>query len=191
MPVGDGVNLSQYGSVSISGGSSALNLHMQGKVGLKASDVALPIKKGDFYAYLDPLLLVQVESHDETTCTFQGWVDPMCLTSYCPPDRPGEVKIFTPLTAERYRYLWFHDSTLELGDDFASTAGPGAIYLERSTSRLLFLGPTRSEGRKVEVFADWDVLEGGFWISSDRFTLFRQGSQVGWNNSSSRFDLIG
>lgn len=181
--------------ITLAGGGSAIVYRVQETPGLRASEVTTPIKQGDFYAYLGPVMLVQVESFEGDSCTFYGWAEPGCNLDYLPPEvEAGRVALHVILSPSLYRYLWYREK-FYISDKCKEEAGPGAVYIERATGRLVFLSPTPLGGRggdglEIEVLADWDVSKDGVWIDQDRFMLFRKGSRVGWASPSTRFDLI-
>lgn len=126
-------------------------------------------RKGQFWAHLEPLELVQVVSEvltDENTVLFQRW-HPMTFEV----DK-AEMVFLTPLSASVFRYLWY-DVHLQwtghagaLGQslnnvELPEKPRPGMAFIDTNTEEIFFVGPPRGKSHEgvVRVLADWSVGE--------------------------------
>ena len=151
--------------------------------GLTADQVTRSPEVGFFYAWLKPLALTRIDSLSPNGYTAERWsLD------------PSESGIVCAAYSVPMRYLWYKGTASPYQLD---SAGPGAVYLERSTNRLFFLGPELGEDGQAIVIADWDVGAQDLAFESNAFKvsdvqLYREGTQVGWSaKPDTRFDLIG
>lgn len=141
-------------------------------VGLTSDDVTPTLKVGSFYAWLSPIALMEVVdvSAGVEVFTMKRWS----------PDPSVDGIGYGVMSNLPVRYLWFKDKFSLTG---LEDAGPGAVYLDRFTNRLFFLGPD-----KGDVLADWVVTYEV--LDRKRSMLFQAGRKIGWNTLNTRFDLI-
>jgi len=128
-------------------------------------------RKGQFWAHLEPLELVQVTCDvptDENTVSFRRW-HPMTFEVNKPED---DMVFLQPLSPTVFRYLWYdvhlqwtgHAGALgqSLNDvELPEEPSPGMAFIDTNTEEIFFVGPPRGKTRVgvVRILADWPVGE--------------------------------
>ena len=151
--------------------------------GLTADQVTRQPEVGFFYAWLKPLALTRIDSLSPSAFAAERWsFDPL------------ESGIVCAAYSVPMRYLWYRGTAAPYQ---LESAGPGAVYLERSTNRLFFLGPELGEDGQAIVIADWDVgaQDLAFESNASRLSdvqLYEEGTQVSCSaKADTRFCLMG
>jgi hypothetical protein len=127
--------------------------------------------KGQFWASLEPLMLLQVTeevlAEDNCIC-FRRWLPPAFEVGGQNADM---VVIGPPLASDHFRYLW-HDIYMQwegtkgarqlrlshTSIELPSKPLPGTAFIDALTERVFFIGPPdEAKEGVVRVLADWAV----------------------------------